>query len=76
MVVIALIPACATVVNPRTKVNGQPIWNYRRAIVYKFVEGCTLGFCCGCLEKLRLRMIKFVEEGKLWEEKNTAQVAD
>jgi hypothetical protein len=63
---IALIPAGATLVNPNTIIAEKGLWEYRRAVLYKFVEGCTFGFMCDCLNGLRERMAKVVENGGFW----------
>src|SRR5579859_125267 len=42
---INLLTIGATILNPRVKIgrNNQPVWHFHMALLYKFVEGCTLG---------------------------------
>ena len=63
---LAIPAAAASLVNPNAKVKDAPIWNYRRAALYRFVEGLTLGWGCGCLHTVQHRMQGFVERGGRW----------
>lgn len=69
--VAALVTIGAALVNPTTEVRNTegcntPVWHYRRAILYKFVEGATLGFGCGCCGRLQTWALGFVGSGKTW----------
>lgn len=64
--VFALVPALVTCINPETRVDGTKVWNYRRAGVYKLVEGFTLNFGFGLLVRLQEYMEGFVKNGGLW----------
>lgn len=63
---VGLLAAGATILNPRTAVRNIPLWHYRRALVYKLLEGVTLGFGCGSLIGLETWAQHYVGAGDLW----------
>jgi hypothetical protein len=68
--VIALLTLGASFMNPKAEVAGKSVWEYRRAVVYRIVEGCTFGFGCGCLSRLKRKVETYVEIGGIWKKMN------
>ena len=67
-VAIALLTLFASIVNNDAVVgtNRTPIRRFKRAPVYRIIEGCTLLFGCGTLGALERAMGRFVERGGQW----------
>jgi len=63
--VLTLLTVGAVILNPKVKIEGDPVWHYRRALLYKFIEGITVGYGCG-FENLEKRMQNFVKAGGKW----------
>ena len=63
---IALPTALAAIWNPKTRVDNRLIWDYRFALLYKFIEGCSCGFGCGCLGYLERCSQVILKKGGLW----------
>jgi hypothetical protein len=64
---IALLTLMATIVNKYAVIgtNRTPLGHFKRAPLYRIVEGCTFLFGCGTLDGVETAMRGFVERGGL-----------
>jgi hypothetical protein len=64
---INLMALAATLMDRGATVDGHtPVNAFKRAYLYRLVEGCTLGFGCGCFSGLEHWMGEFLERGDKW----------
>lgn len=66
--VIALLSLWAAIANRHAVIgpNRIPLGYFKRAPLYRVVEGCTLLFGCGTLPGLEAAMAGFVQRGAIW----------
>ena len=67
-VLIALLSFFASIVNKDAVVGEDrtPVRFFKRAPLYRIVEGCTLLFGCGTLGRLERSMGAFIQRGGKW----------
>lgn len=63
---INLMALAATLMDRGAAVGHTPVNAFKRAYLYRLVEGCTLGFGCGCFSGLEHWMGEFLERGDKW----------